>query len=271
MATATVLAHNTARQPSKFSSSEYLHHQSSPSTSSMISTESQHKSSEDNEQPSRQSLPSISEVISGTKPAFSSGPPTVQPGSTLPSPFPSASRSYPENDKRSSPHLNTYPPRQDTLPKFADSPHGGPYSVRPTLPPVTERRGSPSNRSENLPRHGPDLHGGSEAHSMDRMNGIYSHQPHASVPHLSSSSGYQHGSLPHGQVALPPYPNSPRHPGPPPPASSHYDPRSMPSHQGESESLSRQRYDSINRHFETWGYQDALSRVSCYRFAYLIS
>jgi hypothetical protein len=66
--------------------------------------------------------------------------------------------------------------------------------------------------------------------------------------------------LPPGQMPLPAYPISPRHPMPPP-APGSYDPRAPP-HTEESEYAARARYDAtVDRHFESWSYQDSLSRI----------
>ncbi|ESU16644.1 hypothetical protein FGSG_09992 [Fusarium graminearum PH-1] len=48
----------------------------------------------------------------------------------------------------------------------------------------------------------------------------------------------------------------------PPPAPGPYDPRAPPPHSEESEYAARVRYEAtVDRHFESWSYQDSLSRI----------
>ncbi|OAQ70700.1 GATA-type sexual development transcription factor NsdD [Pochonia chlamydosporia 170] len=261
MATATVLA-PSAHYPQASSYSNYPPHQSgttpapAPSnpTGNMISSDHR-RSSDEKEQSGRQSLPSISEVISGARPGQFPPPaqPNIQPGSSLPSPFATpAPRPYPESEKHSPQqlHTSTYPPRQEPLPAFADSPRP-PFNGRHSLPPVSDRRATPPTKSD-LPQHRladpqqqPDPHG---------PNGAYGHPP------PPTSHPYASGHLPPGQVPLPAYPISPRHAVPAPPGQ--YDPRGQPVRHEEPEYSNRARFEHApNRHFETWSYQDALSRI----------
>lgn len=84
------------------------------------------------------------------------------------------------------------------------------------------------------------------------MNGAYPPHPQPQHPPMPLHPS----QLPPGQLPLPAYPASPRH------ASGQYDPRAPHSHPDESEYPPRQRYDTVNNHFENWSFQDGLSRVS---------
>lgn len=256
MAAASVLAPN-AHYPSQSYPSNYSHQPSSgPSVANMISSEPR-RPSPDNESSARQSLPSISEVISGARPGQYPPPAhaPLQPGSSLPSPFASSARQYPEADKHSSQPLHSAAyPRQDGHAAYSDSPRPPFSSGRPGLPPVSDRRATPPMKHDAhpLPHHMVEPPKPSDRHSM---NGVYSQPPPpTSIP-------YQTGPLPAGQQPLPPYQISPRgH------AASHisgqYDPRPAPTHLEEAD-YGRARYDNgTSRSFESWSYQEALSRVS---------
>ncbi|PHH60517.1 hypothetical protein CDD80_1583 [Ophiocordyceps camponoti-rufipedis] len=223
----------------------------------MMATDARRPS--DDDPPNRQSLPSISEVISGARPGPYPQPAIPPPpGVGLPSPFsqPSAHQ-YSEADKHASP----FPPRQDGL---FDSPRPPFSSSRHSLPPVSDRRATPPTKTELPPPHGPKQQQPQppqppppEGHTT---NGTYSHPPPPPPPPPPSgptSHPYQPGQLPSGQVSLPSYPISPRHSVPVPPG--HYDPRAQAD---EADFASRARYEAPhNRHFETWSYQDSLSRI----------
>lgn len=257
MAAASVLAPN-AHYPSQSYPSNYSSHQpsSGPSVANMISSEPR-RPSPDNESSARQSLPSISEVISGARPGQYPPPAhaPLQPGSSLPSPFASSARQYSEADKHSSQPLHSAAyPRQDSHPAYSDSPRPPFSSGRPGLPPVSDRRATPPMKHDAhpLPHHMVEPPKPSDRHSL---NGVYSQPPPpTSIP-------YQTGPLPVGQQPLPPYQISPRgH------AASHvsgqYDPRPAPTHLEEAD-YGRARYDNgSSRSFESWSYQEALSRVS---------
>jgi hypothetical protein len=251
MATATVLAAPGASYHSQSSYPPSYSHQSGPSISNMISPTESRKQPEGTDTPPRQSLPSLSEVISGAKPGQlpPPGPPNMQqPG--LPSPFVSAALHHPDVDKNS-PRIH-HPAafaRPEPLGPYSDSPRP-PFNGRPGLPPVSDRRPSPPSSYEVAPHHMPDPHKGPEPH---QLNGGYAHPrpPPPGVP-------YSAGPLPPGQVPLPAYPISPRNAGPPMP----YDPRAQGAHPDEQE-YARARYEaSNNRHFESWTYQETLNRVS---------
>ncbi|EMT63549.1 hypothetical protein FOC4_g10013783 [Fusarium odoratissimum] len=194
MATATLItpaAHYQPQPQPPFSS----YSQPSSGAASIANMISEPRKAADDQEPSnRQSLPSISEVIQGTKP----GPypvahaPGLQSGSSLPSPFAPAPRSFPEAEKRSSPqplHPTSSFPRQDG-PAFADSPRPH-FSNRPSLPPVSDRRQSPSAKADLPPHHHhhpeqklPEPH--------HPLNGAYAHPP----PPPPAPVAYQPGQLP---------------------------------------------------------------------------
>ncbi|KAJ6440505.1 GATA-type sexual development transcription factor NsdD [Purpureocillium lavendulum] len=258
MATATVLA-PSAHYPTQTSYTSGYPQHPPPATaapSNMMATEPR-RSSDDNESSGRQSLPSISEVISGARPG-QYPPAHVQSGPGLPSPFTQPSHQYPESDKRSSPqpvHPATgFPQRPETLPALTDSPRP-PFTGRHSLPPVSDRRPTPPAKPESAHQHA--------AKPSDSMtqNGAYAHPPPPPPPTSHPTSHpYQPGQLPPGQVPLPNYPISPRHGVPIAPG--HYDPRGPPVHPDDADYANRARYDpSLNRHFETWSYQDSLSRI----------
>ncbi|KAF4451178.1 hypothetical protein F53441_5788 [Fusarium austroafricanum] len=256
MATATLITPSAHYQPQPQFSSYSQSSSGAASISNMISSVEPRKPADDQEQSNRQSLPSISEVIQGTKP----GPypvahaPGLQAGSSLPSPFVPAPRSFPEAEKRSSPqplHSTSSFPRQDGLPAFTDSPRPH-FNNRPSLPPVSDRRQSPSAKPDLPPQHHHPEQKLPEPHHP--LNGVYAHPPPPPAP-----VAYQPGQLPPGQMPLPAYPISPRH-GLPPHVPASYDPRAAP-HVEESE-YARARYEAtVDRHFESWSYQDSLSRI----------
>lgn len=254
MATATLITPSAHYQPQPSFPSAYPH-SSAASISNMISSVEPRKSVDDSEPSNRQSLPSISEVIQGAKPgSYPPAPPSMQPGSSLPSPFSSGPRSFSDADKHSPPqplHPTSFPPRQDALPSFSDSPRP-PFNSRPSLPPVSDRRPSPTSKPDMAPQHHHPEQQKPESHHP--LNGGYAHPP-------PPPGSYQPGQMPPGQMPLPAYPISPRH-GVPPHLSGAYDPRGPP-HPEEAEYSARARYDTtVNRHFESWSYQDSLSRVS---------
>ncbi|KAG5921374.1 hypothetical protein E4U42_005869 [Claviceps africana] len=239
---------------------------SSTSTGNMISSE-QRRSPDDKEQSVRQSLPSISEVISGARPGhYPPSHPSMQPaGSGLPSPFPPTSRQFTEPEKHSPQPLHTsssYPSRQENLPAFAESPRP-PYNGRHSLPPVGDRRSTPPTKSE-LPPHHHRLNEAQPTSDPHTPNGAY--VGHGHPPQSHTSHPYPPGHLPPGQVPLPIYPISPRHAGPPPPPppppppAGQYDPRGPPMRHEEADY--RARFElGPSRQFEAWNYQDSLSRI----------
>ncbi|OAA60187.1 sexual development transcription factor NsdD [Akanthomyces lecanii RCEF 1005] len=249
MAATSVLTPSSHYQPPSFAASTYPPQSSGPSpTPAMISSSEPRRQPDDNtnDAPARQSLLSISEVISGARPSqyaphHSSMPPQPSSGG-LPSPFAPLSRQYPDSDKHThSPqplHPASFPSRQDTIPAFADSPRP-PFSGRPGLPPVTDRRPTPPGKHDG-PSHGP-VH-----HDHRSVSGGYP-QPHAPTSHP-----YQPSHVPFGQMPLPVYPISPRH--------EHYDaPR--PQTHGEPGPYAGRRYEQAPRHYENWTYQESFSRI----------
>jgi hypothetical protein len=223
----------------------------------MISNEPR-KASDGADSSNRQSLPSISEVISGAK---TPGPYPPSAPTGLPSPFaPSTARQFTESDKHSPPqplHPSTYPPRQEPLPAFSSSPRP-PFNGRPGLPPVSDRRPTPPTKHEIPPSH--HVHEPPKPMDSHPMNGNYGHghgHGHVQPPPRQPVGLSVHPSqLPPGQVPLPGYPISPRHGVPHVPAG--YDPRGPPPHVDEGDFNTRARYD---RHFESWSYQDSLNRI----------
>lgn len=233
MVTATLIT-SVHYQPQPSSSSGYSHLASGTSIANMISSVETRKPADDNEPSNRQSLPSISEIISAAKPG--PYPPTpsssLQPNSSLPSPFAPASPLYPEAEKHSPPHTLhptlSFPPRQDALPA-SDSPRPS-FGSRPSLLPASDRRLSPSLQP-GVPPH--------------LLNGVYARPP----PSPSAPVSYQPGRLPPDQMPLPVYPISPRH-AVPPLVPGPYDPRQAP-HAEET---------------VYWSYEESLSRVSFAHF-----
>ncbi|KAF4997745.1 hypothetical protein FGRMN_3636 [Fusarium graminum] len=257
MATATLITPSAHYPPQPPFSSYSQSGSGAASISNMISSVEPRKPADDHDQSNRQSLPSISEVIQGTKP----GPypvahvPGLQSGTSLPSPFAPAPRSFPDVEKRSSPqplHPTSAFPRQDGLPAFTDSPRPH-FNSRPSLPSVSDRRQSPSGKPDLPPQHHHTDQKLSEPHHP--LNGVYAHPP----PPPPVPVAYQAGQLPPGQMPLPAYPISPRH-AMPPHAPGSYDPRAPP-HVEEADYV-RARYEvTVDRHFESWSYQDSLSRI----------
>ncbi|KAF4880497.1 GATA zinc finger domain-containing protein 10 [Colletotrichum siamense] len=265
MATAALISPSTTPygHPTSFSSS-YPHPAPGPSIAGMISPVEPRRPSDESETPHRQSLPSLSEVISGAKP--SQYPPSqassMSGSQSFPSPFaPGPPRSYAESstDKNSPrPHhlASTYPPRPDALPAISDpSRPPPPFAARPP-PPMSSFSGpqpSPPHKPEHMrdpdPR-APEPAGPYSQHNAPPPPPIYPH-PHAN-------------QLPAGQVPLPAaYPVSPRHGGPPLP--SPYDAQRPGVHEAQDSEYgpARPQYDrTLNRHLDAWGYSDALGRVS---------
>jgi hypothetical protein len=272
-AVATPSAHYLPQSHYSSTSNPASHHPSPSSSAASVSTNmisSEPRKSADDELSGRQSLPSISEVISGTKPGHYPAPPPPPPppahalshGSGLPSPFTSAARSYSETEKHPSPqplHPASYATRPEPLPAFASSPRPGPFASRSGLPPVHGGRPGSSSRTDGPP-HSHELPRPPEPHGL---NGAYSHQSAAPLP--PPMSYQQNNQLPQGQMPLPGYSMSPRHPqNAHPHPSGHYENRAPPSHphHDESEYASRSRYESGNRHFENWSYQEGLSKIA---------
>jgi hypothetical protein len=255
------------------SSAPYQHHapynsgypHSAPPTSiaAMISPVEPRRPSDEPEpaQSHRQSLPSISEVISGAKPVQFSAPPPAQLPSPqgLPSPFTSApSRPFGEvpADKNSSPRAlhpsSSGYPGPETLPAFSD-PARPALASRPVPPPLNTFAGqnqSPPVKFEQLEAE--------QRHAEAQSLGAGHRQPAQPLPALYTDTG----KLPPGQLPLSAYPVSPRHTGPALP--SPYESQRSGAH-GEEDDYPHHRISdykaAFDKHFETWGYQEALQQV----------
>ncbi|KAF9882213.1 GATA zinc finger [Colletotrichum karsti] len=239
----------------------------------MISPVEPRRPSDESETPHRQSLPSLSEIISGGPkpspyPSSQASASSMSGSQSFPSPFASGPpRSYPESsvDKNSPrPHhlASSYAPRQDPLPAISDPPRPPPFAARPPPAPMSSFSGpqpSPPHKSEHMRE--TDTRAAEPAGPYAQHSGppppIYSHQPH----HQSQ--------LPPGQVPLPPsYPVSPRHGDARhggPPLTSPYESQRPGAHADEPDlGPARPQYDhrTLNRHIDAWGYQDCLSRIA---------
>ncbi|KAK3685741.1 hypothetical protein B0T22DRAFT_227892 [Podospora appendiculata] len=256
------LSHSHAHHPS-FS---YPHPAPSVSIPAMISPVDSRRTSGDSESPHRQSLPSIQEVISGTKQA-AFAPPTpsqtsLPPSQGLPSPFASSapSRSFGDvaMDKNPSPrtlHPTSSFSRSETLPAFSD-PARPALSSRPAPPPLntfSSQHPSPPLKFEQME---PE-----QRHEREQLSAGYQlHTPTQPTSGLYS----QTGRLPPGQLPLAAFPVSPRHTGPtlPSPYESHRPP--MYSDDGEYGPNRGSEYKvTLERHFEAWSYVDSLHTVAC--------
>lgn len=219
----------------------------------------------DESEPVRQSLPSISEVISGTKPAASSAyppniPTSMSGGHNLPSPFATSAPSRPFADissqdrQHNSPRMPhgtaPYPPREH-LPPFPD-PSRGPLTTRPPPPPpVNTYNGIHPSTPMKLESHGVER----QREEHHHMNGSYP-QP----PRESSQLPYpQPGHLPPGQVPLPAHPMSPRYVGPSLP--SPFDGSRSSAHEDEFRRSGNKYEQTVNRYHEAWGYAESLAKV----------
>lgn len=208
----------------------------------MISSAEHRKHADYHESPNRQSLPSISEAIQGTRPGpYTSRPPSrIQTGSSLSPPFALARRPLPKTEKHPSLQqllpASCFPPRQHALPTFSDSPRP-PFTSLPSLPPVSDRRQSASAKGEIPPHHHhPEQRKTPEPHHP--LSGVYAHPPPPSLPPVPVT--YQPRQLRPGQMSLPAYPTPPRH-----------------------DYATQARYDAtVNRHVGSWSYQDSLSLVN---------
>ncbi|KAK4241308.1 hypothetical protein C8A03DRAFT_41252 [Achaetomium macrosporum] len=272
--------HHHHQHHSSFSSG-YPHSAPATSIPGMISPVEPRRPSDDSEpghahRQSLPSLPSISEVLSDRKPlAYGPPPPSapMPPSQNLPSPFrsPAAPRPFVDvasPDKDPSPRTllptsSTFP-RAEPLPVFSDPARPG-LASRPVPPPLNTYPGqhqSPPVKLEQLEaeqRH-------AEAQSLSAGPRPQPAQP---LPGLYAETG----RLPPGQLPLSAYPISPRHSVPALP--SPYDSQRPPAY-GEDPDYSHPRPSEykadFDKHFQTYGYQDALQVVmsSCrtgYHFA----
>ncbi|KEY72594.1 hypothetical protein S7711_10091 [Stachybotrys chartarum IBT 7711] len=171
----------------------------------------------------RLSLPSLSEVISGTKstPNPPPAPESRQPSCSLSPPFTSAAS------------------RQ--------------FNSLPILPPMFDRHPIlPSGNDIPPPHH---IHEPPKALESRALNGSYT-QASPPPPPKRFRGLYQTSQLPAVLKPLPAYPISPRHAAPQIPGS--YDLRGLPLLVKDGEFNTGPRY---NKHFESWSSRDPLSRV----------
>lgn len=252
----------------------YQHHtpynsgypQSAPATSipGMISPVEPRRASDESEsaRSHRQSLPSISEVISGAKPASYPPPPPPQmsPAQALPSPFTASAPSRPFGDvgadKNPSPralHPVSAYPRPEALPALSD-PARPALTGRPVPPPLNTFPGQHAPAPVKLEH----LEAEQRHPEAQPLATGHRQQPAQPLPGLYSETG----RLPPGQLPLSSYPTSPRHVGPALP--SPYEAQ-RPVSYGEDADYSHYRLSdykaAFDKHFETWGYQEALQQV----------
>ncbi|ROV86883.1 hypothetical protein VMCG_10911 [Cytospora schulzeri] len=268
MATATLLnpaPHYQSHQPSY---SNYSHPAASSSMPGIISPVEPRRISDDNEPQQRQSLPSIQEVISGTKPSAPAFPPSLstavsgQP--SLPSPFTSSASSRPFADlspqeRHSSPRSlhnpASFPARGEPMPPFSD-PSRPPLSGRPPAPP-------PLNTYHPGVRPSPpplkiESRGAERQADAHRMNGSYAPSAGPEQPGLPYPQPVQ---LPPGQLPLSAHPMSPRHTGPSLP--SPFDGSRSSMHEDADYMRRENKYEqTLNRHFEAWQYQESLAKIA---------
>ncbi|KAL2758083.1 hypothetical protein ACRALDRAFT_2119163 [Sodiomyces alcalophilus JCM 7366] len=270
MATATLLNpnHSYHAHPPQYSPS----HQPGPAIPGMMSSTEPRGPSEDAEQPYRQPLPSLSslsEVISGAK---SSPFPPSQPGlpgptHSFPSPFgpgPAARQLSEPSTENHSPralHPTSFPPRPEGLPPFSDPARPSAFPPgRQVPPPLSNFSGpqpSPPTKAEHIRE--PDAksveHNISyQQQQQQQQQHPVAHQPLAAYPHTHPTH------LPPGQIPLPSYPASPRHPSLPSP----YEVPRPGAHPEEPDYASaRVPHDrTLNRALDAWGYTECLSRIS---------
>ncbi|KAI0137907.1 hypothetical protein F4776DRAFT_663480 [Hypoxylon sp. NC0597] len=207
-----------------------VYHQPPPPMPGMISPGESRRSPNEAEPSQRQSLPSISEVFSGAKPShYSPTTPTTLGGShSLPPPL----RSEPPPESRPAP-----PSHDDKFFRYPQRPEVG-------VPPGPPGPPGPPNSAYAYPEQ----------------------RDPTKPPETVSSGGHTNASAPPqipyppGQYPLPAAPISPHHLGhalPP------YEQPRPPLHSDEEYGMHRNRYDSntLNRHFESWGYQDCLNKL----------
>ncbi|PNH29590.1 hypothetical protein BJF96_g7144 [Verticillium dahliae] len=234
----------------------------------MISPVEPRRPSDEKDTAHRQSLPSLSEVISGAKP--SPFPPTQPPGMTgsshsFPSPFGSGpSRHFPEPpSERQSPralHPPSFTPRsENALPPFsADHPRPPPFAGRPPPPPLSSYA-----TSQPSPPIKPD-HGREPEPKNNETNGVYQHPPQHAAPQQHPPPIYpqpHQAQLPPGQVPLPAYPVSPRHSSALP---SPYESQRPGVHPEEGDyAPARFQYDRpVHRALDAYTYHEYLQRIS---------
>ncbi|KAK1771186.1 hypothetical protein QBC33DRAFT_235652 [Phialemonium atrogriseum] len=218
----------------------------------------------------RQLLPSIREVISGSKPSPYSATVTssAPPPPSLPSPFSLSAPQRPFSDVSSENHTSprtlhppsSFPPRSEPMSAFSD-PTRPSLTGRPPAPPppplstYSSQQPSPTEKTEHLEA---EQRQAAEAQVFKTGYPHQLQQPHQPGPGLYS----QTGQLPPGQLPIPGYPLSPRQAGPPLP--SPFDHQRPPMY-GEENFASRgnTKYEAtLDRAFEAWNYGEALNRVA---------
>ncbi|KAK0616071.1 hypothetical protein B0T17DRAFT_510617 [Bombardia bombarda] len=251
----------------------HLHHSSfsyphsAPSTSipGMISPVDSRRTSDDSDSPHRQSLPSISEVISLSGAKHSGYPQSASsslpPSQGLPSPFSASapSRSFGDVgvDKNPSPRTlhpasSTYG-RSDTLPAFSDPARPALHS-RPIPPPLNTFPGQHPASPVKIEQLEADQRHAEAA----QLSAGYQHGPPHSQSHYS-----QGGRLPPGQLPLSGYPVSPHHNGPTLP--SPFESQRPPVYGDEGDfghSRGSEYKATLERAFENWNYGDTLQMIS---------
>lgn len=266
MATAAVL-HASAPYPTAAASYSSAYPQ--PPASNGVSTPDARKVDE-LDSLKRQSLPSISEVISGTK-SYPAPPNAAaqQPNTSFPSPFTSGggpSRSFTDQEKQPDPQAmrsasGAYPSRHETN-AFAESPRP-PFSNRPGgLPPVPDRRPSPIGSKDALGV----AHRVFDYNDSRSANGGYQQPP---LQANTASNVYPNSQLPPGQLPLPHFPQSPRYAQQTHgyATNSNYDQRNQPMGMEDRDRAAR---PAQSEPFDTPSYQEALSRVGPLRVAYFV-
>ncbi|KAI1380996.1 hypothetical protein F4677DRAFT_207607 [Hypoxylon crocopeplum] len=202
-----------------------VYHQPPLPMPGMISPGESRRTSNEAEPMQRQSLPSISEVFSSAKPShYSPATPT-----TL-----DASHSLPPPPLRSEPPPESRPPPPSHEDKFYR------YPQRSDVGPPSGPLGPPNS-----------------TYAFSDRDSI---KPPEAVPNGHTNQPPPQIPYPPGQYPLPPAPISPHQMGPPLPP---YDQSRPPLHTDEDYGMHRSRYDSttLNRHFESWGYQDCLNKL----------
>lgn len=266
MATATLLSPTAPHHPHQaYSPAGY----SPTSIASMISptTTDQRRTSDETETPHRQSLPSIRDVISGTKPG-SYATPAASAAPSLPSPFATSAPPRPYSDVGSEKHVSprtlqppsSFPPRSEPMPAFSHPGRPG-LSNRPPAPPPPPSLSTYPAQHPSPPR--TMEHDEARRAEAQPFNGGYPHQPHQQPPPPpppppppASNHYHMPVQLPPGQMPLPDFPVSPRQVGQLP---SPYDPQRPPMY-GEDRG---NKYEAtLNRALVAWSYGDTLSRVS---------
>ncbi|KAI1112648.1 hypothetical protein F5Y14DRAFT_250723 [Nemania sp. NC0429] len=231
MAAATLLNPATGYHPhSQPFSSPYHQPQPQLATTNMIPHGDGKRLSTEVENGPRQSLPSISEVLKPNH--YTPTTPTTLPGSqTLPPPFASVGPP-PQQRPEPGPEPRPLPPREEKHFRYPSQHDSGPSS-----------RGVAPQPSYSYQEHG--------------------EMPKAPEPNLSSShiNSQPHPSMPYppGQLPLSAASATTRHHGPLPPYDIH---RPPPSRADDEYGIHRTRYDqTLNRHFEAWGYADCLGKI----------